>query len=526
MMPSIPKLPAKSYVLCILLIVVCEISTSEVPRPRGVPLSHNPLYNPAKDFVCLDNSLSIPFSQVNDDYCDCPDASDEPGTSACIHGTFFCMNVGHTSTYISSSRVNDGICDCCDGTDEYVKGKCANNCQELGQSAMKEAARQSELLKAGKQIRASMCEMGIKLKAEKKDKLVIFAAQKIEAEKIMREKEQIKKNIEELESAALEQYRQIEEENKRIKQEEENKKNRQEAEDTFVRFDSNKDGIVEVSELQSLHTFDRDRNGEVTVEEAKYFLNSKDSMSLEDFVVEAWPAMKPFLMLDEGLYKPPQPAGVGEVEEVPINGEEPTTEAEFEEEGVNEEEDEEDEEHPEEEEEHEETNPEVTYDEETQNLIEKATAARSEFTEADQSVRDIQSEITKIEEYLNKDFGPDEAFAPLEGECFDYMDYEYIYRLCPFDKATQQQKSGSSDTRLGSWSKWSNQNYDAMLYDRGQSCWNGPQRSTTVAISCGSENKLTSVSEPNRCEYHFTFETPAACYKATTEGIKDIHDEL
>lgn len=38
-----------------------------------------PLYDPSKDFTCLDGSKRLSFSNVNDDYCDCDDGSDEPG---------------------------------------------------------------------------------------------------------------------------------------------------------------------------------------------------------------------------------------------------------------------------------------------------------------------------------------------------------------------------------------------------------------------------------------------------------------
>lgn len=47
---------------------------------------------------------------MNDDYCDCLDGSDEPGTSACPDMKFYCLNVGHEGVFIHSSYVNDMVC--------------------------------------------------------------------------------------------------------------------------------------------------------------------------------------------------------------------------------------------------------------------------------------------------------------------------------------------------------------------------------------------------------------------------------
>jgi hypothetical protein len=71
---------------------------------RGIPLERAALYDPSKDFVCLDGTNTVPFAFVNDDYCDCPDGSDEPGTAACPNNTFYCANVGHVAQIIPSSR--------------------------------------------------------------------------------------------------------------------------------------------------------------------------------------------------------------------------------------------------------------------------------------------------------------------------------------------------------------------------------------------------------------------------------------
>ncbi|XP_059139276.1 glucosidase 2 subunit beta-like [Physella acuta] len=94
------------------------------PDVLGVHASEQHLYKPDSNklFTCLTlPQMKIPFEQVNDDFCDCPDSSDEPGTSACQYGRFYCTRQldGSTHQYIGSSKVNDGICDCCDGSDEW-----------------------------------------------------------------------------------------------------------------------------------------------------------------------------------------------------------------------------------------------------------------------------------------------------------------------------------------------------------------------------------------------------------------------
>ena len=57
---------------------------------------------------------------------------------------------------------------------------------------------------------------------------------------------------------------------------------------------------------------------------------------------------------------------------------------------------------------------------------------------------------------LEADLGPNNEFYSLRGKCFDYTDREYVYTLCPFERATQKSKHGGMETSLGSvlYIKW------------------------------------------------------------------------
>ncbi|KAH6565283.1 hypothetical protein BASA50_002292 [Batrachochytrium salamandrivorans] len=90
-----------------------------------------PITTPASPmllFRCSSSAQVIPYTGLNDDYCDCADGSDEPGTSACagIDGSvWFCKASG---SHIPSSWVDDGICDCCDSSDERLACRMSPSC--------------------------------------------------------------------------------------------------------------------------------------------------------------------------------------------------------------------------------------------------------------------------------------------------------------------------------------------------------------------------------------------------------------
>lgn len=528
-------------------------------RPRGVRPEAGVLYNPASDFSCLDGSNTIPFIQVNDDYCDCDDGSDEPGTSACPEGKFYCENKGHNPLVIPSSRVNDGICDCCDGSDEWDSSStCQDTCMELGRAAREAAEARAKVAMEGFNIKQGMIKEGQNLQDERVGQVAEKEAEKAKLEAEKEAARLAKEEAEKPEKEALDFYRQLEEEEKAKKEEEVRMKTDTDADELFNKLDTNQDNLITVDELQARPGLDTNKDGTVSLDEANFFLGGIEQFDRQSFRDVGYTLIKPYIDLGPSSWTPPEstpspdsgeiptppsdemapptPAAAGDPEVYdPWRANQAKQEEMIDDAGDYEDEDEESEEKEEEDYDIADTQKDDTesapeakieekYDDRTRGLIAAADEARKNFNDIERKLRDLDRDIKNIKDVMEKDYGAENEYAVLSGQCFEYTDNEYVYTMCPFDKCTQRSKNGGADTRLGGWGEWkgpADNQYSVMKYTGGQQCWNGPARSAMVYLHCGTDNKVSAVSEPNRCEYEMHFYTPAACSKPSLS-----HDEL
>ena len=80
--------------------------------------------------------------------------------------------------------------------------------------------------------------------------------------------------------------------------------------------------------------------------------------------------------------------------------------------------------------------------------------ARKAYDEASNGLRDLERDLRDLKDLANGDYGEQNEFLPLKGQCFEFKNNEYVYKLCPFDSCSQRGIHGGSETRMGNWDRY------------------------------------------------------------------------
>ncbi|TVY57969.1 Glucosidase 2 subunit beta, partial [Lachnellula cervina] len=541
------------------LVLLSTLTTSVLaagsPRPIGVGPEFAKFYKSSDSFTCISNpSITLSPSQINDDYCDCPDGSDEPGTSACTYIStlsppqpltgsaqnssvalpgFYCKNKGHLPSYIPHMYVNDGVCDyelCCDGSDEWegVGGtKCEDKCKEIGKewrkldeirqkSARAALKKKDELVKEAGELRAGVEKSIANLVVEIKLQEVKAAElQKVYEEVERRERGKVVKSpgkgskvtiLAGLAKTRVEELR-----------------------NALTGVVSKRDALKEkVAKLEAiLSTFKEEYNPNFNDEGVKRAVQSWENYaankgtdadeSAEDRDIES--ISKPDSESEginwvewetadeesdvEALYKIEEylPASLRtwvhqKITDLRIilieNG--------------------------------------ILADNANSGSESKAVAdARNSYNTVNDDLGIKKSSLGDLQGDLTKDYGADDIFRALKNTCVSKDSGEYEYELCWLDKTTQKSKKGGGNTGMGNFVRFDKLYVDeevgadgkglgqgerfVLMYENGQGCWNGPNRQTTVVLACAEKDEIWKVQEQEKCMYRMDVGSPTVCEK-------------
>jgi len=506
------------------VVVQCAAEVGTPSVIRGIAPKDRKRYKAAvegKTFKCFDGVTVVKSSALNDDYCDCPDGSDEPGTSACPNARFHCQNKNYLPKFVPSMFVDDGVCDCCDGTDER-SGNCKNTCAEDGKELRSELQSQIRAIEHGLREKGAMVG-GNAVDEEDTARQVALVEKKINATSILVDK--LEEKIKALNRAQLEEHE---------------KKMREEM--------GGDDGPGEGED------YDEEEAGDVSDEEYEAAMEEGEGSGETDEdvgrkIASRW-TRDPNAAQKDGEGGEAAPRGEGEGDDA---GEPAKPEGWDEEEdgeweppaaGKSEEDDFDYDTFQRETETIEPAEAEPTKGSQDSflsifsrgiNIVKKVFGkdeqqmVQAELTKQKNELKRMEDELKRLRDLTTLDFGENNQFLKFYGQCFKKVIEKYTYEICPYGQAKQDHTSLGNFHGLGDDRK-------TFLFTNGAKCWNGPNRSITVTLKCGSKNELGKVAEPSVCEYVADFTTPVACeeseleaklaeYRALT-GKGDAHDEL
>ncbi|CAG9466711.1 unnamed protein product [Pedinophyceae sp. YPF-701] len=479
----------KTAAAAALALLVGPASAASVPALRGVPPERAQAFDPAVgDFECFDKSMKIARSRVQDNYCDCPDGSDEPGTAACPNGTFYCRNLGHGPRRLASAMVDDGVCDCCDGTDE-PRGACRPTCLEKGEQAYQAIKAKVDIGRQGVAMRASRIA---KAAGARKHMLA--------------ERDRLVRTLADLEKKVHARQAQL-----------------KEAERAFEAWKAA--GGVPVAEQERAEGAAGDETPEAPDADIKE--EDLDPDEIGRRIAARWThdeeSLKhhdtPPAATDDAAGDAEAPDGTGVDEPslkdkifasvrrgLGLKAAEPVAEGEHA------------------------AGPPGAGAEEA-----AVASARETLAHVEAEAQEVRGRLEELRGNVDRRFGPDDEYIALvDGECPSAQADKYTYRVCPFGEARQHEGAAhaSPGVLLGTFSGWEGsvpeegpRGEATMLFRGGEQCWGGPQRSMTVRIECALEDALQAVDEPSRCEYTAVLKTPSACVPwAIAEMEAELHD--
>ncbi|KAK7051251.1 hypothetical protein VNI00_004751 [Paramarasmius palmivorus] len=507
----------------------------------GVPPKLLSSYVPTSQntWKCLDGSKEISWNWVNDDSCDCPDGSDEPGTSACPNSTFYCSNVGHIGATIPSTRVNDGLCEpeCCDGSDEKP-GVCPNMCKEVGETYRKKRDEELKIRRTGAKIRSTYISY-----AHKESKRLQSSLTTLQSEIAVREKEvarlrEIAETSARLSAEALEHkkesplYQTLLDHAGALKQLKEQQKKTLERQVQLEQIldslrtgynpnyqdmavleavrgweelaglphinDVGKDSATEEKKEEAVVKKDDEEGDEWTEDDIKDLLENTDYVQLllehDEHVRSPIPGS---MLFDITSYLPD--SVVPAYEEFKSSFVDLLSTF-----GV--------------------ISPSESVAANTEIKSKALTEAESALNKAKKSLEDTEADLAEI--FNIHGFGREGEWKKLDGLCLDTESGDYIYEVCLFNEAKQKPGPGKGGQTfsLGKFASWdptaepgTPEYYGKHVYNKGARCWNGPERNVIVSLKCGTDNRLLSVVELEKCEYGFEVETPALCLPVSKE---------